>query len=133
MDEVLEELILLRKELNAIGINFKQAVWKLNSVEGMPDAHIWQAMIVVLRDKLELALIQIKKKSKWLRRYMVPKIISGKSLIGALNYNENKVKVEKGELIYENGYAKNLYQLSFNDKLQRLTDLALGWSETSYF
>ena len=64
MDEVLEELILLRKELNAIGINFNQAVWKLNSVEGMPDAHIWQAMIVVLRDKLELALIQIKKKSK---------------------------------------------------------------------
>ncbi len=55
---------------------------------------------------------------------MVAKIISGKSLIGALNYNENKVKVEKAELIYENGYAKNLYQLSFNDKLQRLTDLA---------
>jgi len=55
---------------------------------------------------------------------MVAKIISGKSLIGALNYNENKVKVEKAELICENGYAKNLYQLSFNDKLQRLTDLA---------
>ncbi|MBC7759495.1 MAG: mobilization protein, partial [Phormidesmis sp. FL-bin-119] len=39
MDEVLEELILLRKELNVIGINFNQAVRKLNSVEGMPDAH----------------------------------------------------------------------------------------------
>ena len=56
---------------------------------------------------------------------MVAKIISGKSLIGALNYNENKVKVEKAELIYENGYAKNIHQLSFNDKQQRLTDLAL--------
>ena len=55
---------------------------------------------------------------------MVAKIISGKSLIGALNYNENKVKVEKAELIYENGYAKNIHQLSFDDKLKRLTDLA---------
>jgi len=62
MDEVLEELILLRKELNSIGINFNQAVRKLNSVEGMPEAQIWQAMIVVLRDKLEPAIIQIKEK-----------------------------------------------------------------------
>ena len=79
MDEVLEKLILLRKELNAIGINFNQAVWKLNSVEGMPDAHIWQAMIVVLRDKLEPALIQIKKRVSdyaviWSQRLSVEKV-----------------------------------------------------------
>lgn len=78
MDEVLEELILLRKELNAIGINFNQAVRKLNSVEGMPDAHIWQAMIVVLRDKLEPAIIQIKERVSdyadiWSQRLSVEK------------------------------------------------------------
>jgi len=56
---------------------------------------------------------------------MVAKIISGKSLIGALNYNENKVKSGKAELIGESGYAKNLEMLTFNDKLFRLTDLAL--------
>jgi len=78
MDEVLEELILLRKELNAIGINFNQAVRKLNSVEGMPDANIWQAMIVVLRDKLEPAIIQIKERVSdyadiWSQRLSVEK------------------------------------------------------------
>ena len=79
MDEVLEELILLRKELNAIGINFNQAVRKLNSVEGMPDAHIWQVMIVVLRDKLEPAIIQIKERVSdyadiWSQRLLVEKV-----------------------------------------------------------
>jgi len=79
MDEVLEELILLRKELNAIGINFNQAVRKLNSVEGMPDAQIWQAMIVVLRDKLEPAIIQIKERVSdyadiWSQRLSVEKV-----------------------------------------------------------
>ena len=55
---------------------------------------------------------------------MVAKIISGKSLMGALSYNENKVKLGKAELIGESGYAKNIDMLTFNDKLFRLTDLA---------
>ncbi|MHB8208620.1 relaxase/mobilization nuclease domain-containing protein [Mucilaginibacter sp.] len=55
---------------------------------------------------------------------MVAKIKSGKSLIGALNYNENKVKVGKAELIASSGYAKNYDTLSFYDKLFRLKDLA---------
>jgi hypothetical protein len=55
---------------------------------------------------------------------MVAKIKSGKSLIGALNYNENKVKAGKATLIAESGYMKNYEALSFYDKLFRLTDLA---------
>jgi hypothetical protein len=55
---------------------------------------------------------------------MVAKIKSGKSLIGALNYNENKVRAGKAELIATSGYAKNHDALSFYDKLFRLTDLA---------
>ncbi len=55
---------------------------------------------------------------------MVAKIISGKSLIGALNYNEKKVTQGKAELITENGYAKDIFDMNFYDKLLRLTDLA---------
>ena len=62
MDEVLEELILLRKELNFIGNNFNQAVRKLNSVSGVPEAQIWQNMMVVLRDQIEPSIGQIKER-----------------------------------------------------------------------
>jgi hypothetical protein len=55
---------------------------------------------------------------------MVAKIKSGKSLIGALNYNENKVKQGKAILIAAVKYFKDKEDLSFNDKLFRLTDLA---------
>lgn len=55
---------------------------------------------------------------------MVAKIKSGKSLIGALNYNENKVKQGNAVLIEAARYPKDPEQLSFNDKLLRLADLA---------
>lgn len=55
---------------------------------------------------------------------MVAKIKSGKSLMGALIYNENKVKAGKAKMIATNGYTKSDDQLSFQDKLFRLTDLA---------
>ncbi|RYY72257.1 MAG: relaxase/mobilization nuclease [Chitinophagaceae bacterium] len=55
---------------------------------------------------------------------MVAKIKSGRSLIGALNYNEVKVLNGKAELISANGYFKDMEDLNFNDKLLRLTDLA---------
>jgi hypothetical protein len=55
---------------------------------------------------------------------MVAKIKSGTSLKGALNYNEHKVKAEKATLIAASGFAKDHDQLSFFDKLLRLTDLA---------
>jgi len=55
---------------------------------------------------------------------MVAKIKSGKSLIGALIYNENKVKAGKAKMIFTNGYTKSDDKLCFEDKLFRLTDLA---------
>jgi hypothetical protein len=61
---------------------------------------------------------------------MVAKIKSGKSLIGALNYNENKVKQGKAKLIEASGYPKDKDDLNFYDKLQRLTDLAEGNQRT---
>jgi hypothetical protein len=55
---------------------------------------------------------------------MVAKIKSGKSLRGALNYNENKVKQQKAALIHAPGFLKEPTDLNFYDKLHRLTDLA---------
>jgi len=57
---------------------------------------------------------------------MVAKIKSGKSLIGALNYNESKVKQGKAALIHAKSYPKDMTDLNFYDKLLRLTDLAEG-------
>jgi hypothetical protein len=79
MDDVLEELILLRKELNSIGNNFNQAVRKLNSVSGMPDAQIWQNMMIVLRDQIEPSIGQIKERMNnysdiWSQRLLAGKV-----------------------------------------------------------
>lgn len=60
IDDTLEELILLRKEINFFGNNFNQAVRKLNNVSGMPEAKYWQSMLEVLRDQLEPSIRQIK-------------------------------------------------------------------------
>ena len=62
MDDVLEELILLRKELNYIGNNFNQVVYKLNSVMGMPDAEIWEGVMIVLRDQVEPMIRETKER-----------------------------------------------------------------------
>ncbi|PAW92292.1 hypothetical protein CKK33_01800 [Mucilaginibacter sp. MD40] len=55
---------------------------------------------------------------------MVAKIKSGKSLIGALNYNERKVSLGTARIIGAVRFSKDLDQLNFHDKLFRLTDLA---------
>jgi len=44
--------------------------------------------------------------------------------MGALNYNENKVKQGRASLIEAAGYYKDCRDLNFYDKLLRLTDLA---------
>ncbi len=54
---------------------------------------------------------------------MVAKIKTGRSITGAINYNEHKVRLGKAELILAQGYLKDPVDLTFNDKLQRLTDL----------
>ena len=79
MDDVLEELILLRKEINSIGNNFNQAVKKLNSVSGMPEAHIWQSVLTVLRDQLEPSIREIKERMNsysdiWSQRLSAEKV-----------------------------------------------------------
>ncbi|GAA4920229.1 relaxase/mobilization nuclease domain-containing protein [Mucilaginibacter defluvii] len=54
---------------------------------------------------------------------MVAKIKTGRSILGAINYNEHKVRLGKAELILSQGYLKEPFDLSFSDKVNRLTDL----------
>lgn len=60
MDEVLDELILLRKELNAIGNNLNQAVRNINCAQGYADTRLWVNLLSVINSKLEPSIIQIK-------------------------------------------------------------------------
>jgi hypothetical protein len=55
---------------------------------------------------------------------MVARIRSGKSLKGAINYNESKVKGGQAELILAKGYPKQEDSLNFHEKLNRLQNLA---------
>jgi hypothetical protein len=60
MDDILEELILLRRELNAVGNNLNQAVKQINSTHGFPDAKLWMNLLLVINEKLEPSIGQIK-------------------------------------------------------------------------
>lgn len=60
MDEVLEELILLRKELNAIGNNLNQAVRNINTAHDNADTRLWVNLLGVINSKLEPSIMQIK-------------------------------------------------------------------------
>lgn len=54
---------------------------------------------------------------------MVAKIISGKSIRGALNYNENKVKEGRASCILAHKYGSVANDLSFSNKLIRFQKL----------
>jgi len=54
---------------------------------------------------------------------MVAKIVSGKNMRGALNYNEQKVAQGKAECILANLFQRDLPRLTFRDKLERFNKL----------
>ena len=62
MDDLLEEMILLRQELNAIGNNLNQAMRSINSAHGNADTRLWMNLISVINSKLEPAIDQIKER-----------------------------------------------------------------------
>ena len=49
LDECMSELMLLRKELNAIGVNFNQAVHRLHTLDYLPQMQRW--LVAFERDK----------------------------------------------------------------------------------
>lgn len=64
MDDILEELVLLRRELNAIGNNLNQAMHQINSAHGYADSRLWAGLLQVLQSKLWPAMNEIKGRIK---------------------------------------------------------------------
>ncbi|WP_316809219.1 relaxase/mobilization nuclease domain-containing protein [Pedobacter agri] len=56
---------------------------------------------------------------------MVTRILSGKSIRGLLNYNENKVKTGDAELILANKFGAEIGDLELRDKLRRFEQLTI--------
>jgi len=62
MDDVLEEMILLRQELNAIGNNLNQAMRSINNAQSNADTRLWINLLSVINTKLEPSISQIKER-----------------------------------------------------------------------
>ncbi len=62
MDDLLEELALLRRELNAIGNNLNQAVRQINSAHGNADSRLWLNLLSIIGSKVDPAIAQIKER-----------------------------------------------------------------------
>lgn len=60
MDEMLEELVLLRRELNAIGNNLNQAVRNINAAHGNADSRLWLNLLETVNGKLQPSITEIK-------------------------------------------------------------------------
>jgi hypothetical protein len=72
LDEFMVELLLLKKELNAIGVNFNQATHRLHTLDHLPQMQQW--LIAWDRDKerlfgqIEAIKIQLGKvEEQWLQ------------------------------------------------------------------
>ncbi|MBL4678230.1 MAG: plasmid mobilization relaxosome protein MobC [Mucilaginibacter sp.] len=62
MDDLLEELGLLRRELNAIGVNFNQAVHRLNMLDHAPQMQAWIMRFEQDRERYFVAISAIESK-----------------------------------------------------------------------
>ena len=60
-DDFLKEMLLLKKELNAIGNNFNQAVHKLHILEKIPEFRAW----INQYDSLQKGLVLKVEEIKW--------------------------------------------------------------------
>jgi hypothetical protein len=79
MDEILEELALLRRELNYIGNNLNQAVKNINSAHGFPDTRLWMNLLTVINGKLAPSITEIKERMNqyadlWSQKLKVEKV-----------------------------------------------------------
>ena len=61
-DEFLTEMILLKKELNAIGNNFNQAVHKLHTLDHVPEIKAWAILNEASKQNFMKKIEEIKVK-----------------------------------------------------------------------
>ncbi|MCV9926624.1 plasmid mobilization relaxosome protein MobC [Flavobacterium sp. LS1R49] len=72
LDDFIEETIVLRKELNAIGINLNQTVKKLHTLQQIPEFKVWIISFEIdkkiINDKIDLIGRHTSKiTDKWLQ------------------------------------------------------------------
>ena len=72
-DEFLAEMILLKKELNAIGNNFNQAVHKLHTLDHVPEIKAWAVLDESSKKSFMKKVEEIKEKmnqiyQQWLQK-----------------------------------------------------------------
>jgi hypothetical protein len=79
MDDVLEELVLLRRELNAIGNNLNQAVYQINAAHGSADIRLWANLLSVVNSKIEPSITQIKERMNQYADIWSQKLKAGKA------------------------------------------------------
>ena len=65
-DELLEEMALLRRELNAIGVNFNQAVHRLNMLDHSPQMQEWLRRFERDKERFFAAVESIQSRLKLL-------------------------------------------------------------------
>lgn len=83
MDEGLQELVQLRKELNAIGNNLNQQTKKLNSFMATPGLGVMVESIKLLREQLDTKLKEINNginhlAKQWLQGSIAEKVSKGR-------------------------------------------------------
>lgn len=78
-DEMLEELVLLRKELNAIGNNLNQAMKNINREHGRADHRLWMQLLLVINGKVEPAIGHIKERISEYAELWLQKLKAGKA------------------------------------------------------
>lgn len=61
MDDILDELILLKRELNAVGNNLNQAMRSINAAHGQAGAELWRNLLSTISSRVELAINQIQQ------------------------------------------------------------------------
>lgn len=64
LDELLSEMVMLRRELNAIGVNFNQAVHRLNMLDHSPQMQEWVRRFERDKDRFFVAVDAINSRLK---------------------------------------------------------------------
>ena len=62
LDELMAELVLLKRELHAIGVNFNQAVHRLNMTDHSPQMQVWLERFGRDRDRYFVLFEEVKLK-----------------------------------------------------------------------
>lgn len=64
LDDFQAEMVLLRRELNAIGVNFNQAVHRLNMVDHSPQMKVWVERFERDKERYFVAVQSIQARMK---------------------------------------------------------------------